>query len=76
MRIIKTDVKADDFKKSDNLGILEEFINGGMDCVEIVDYTQASAYSCTGSLNTSIKRYGYHGVKAKVLNGRAYLVKD
>lgn len=63
------------YKKSDNLALLEEFLNSNMDCAEVEGFTQKSASTCAASFNTSIKNYRFHGIKAISRRNKVYLVK-
>ena len=58
-----------------NQEILEEFMNSDMECAEVMGYTNKTASSCANSLNGSIKRFGYHGVKAVSKKDKVYLIK-
>lgn len=79
MRLVP--VKANEIKsvwgyaQSKNLGVLEEFRDSDLDCVKVEDWTQAQAFSCSNSLNASIKRYKMNNLKAFVRDGEVYLIK-
>ena len=80
MRLVECDVNnaitsRNGFKATRNLNILTEFIESGMDCAKIEDYTQREARYCATSLNNSIKRYHMTGVRAVMLDHEVYLVK-
>lgn len=63
------------YTPSKNLEMLEEFKDSDLDCVKVVDWTQAQAASCSNSLNASIKRYRMNNIKAIVRKGEVYLIK-
>lgn len=63
------------YKRSSNLELLEEFVNSGMDCVKVEDWTQSTANACAGSLNSSIKRYNLYSIRAISRGGEVYLIK-
>lgn len=63
------------YKKSENLTLLEEFLDSNMDCAEVEGFTQKTATSCANSFNTSIKNYRLHGIRAISRKGKVYLVK-
>lgn len=63
------------YAKSDNMALLEEFLKSDMDCAEVQGYTHKSAIGCTASLNSSIKTYRFHGIKAITRKDKVYLVK-
>ena len=60
--------------KSDNWDVLRRFSESDMDCAQVTDFTQASAYICSTSLNASIKRFHF-SMKAIVRKGEVFLVK-
>ena len=63
------------YKKTNNLKILEEFLDSGMVCARVDDYTQVSANGCATSLKTSIKRFNIHGVDAIRRKDNVYLIR-
>lgn len=68
-------VRTNGYKLSKNLKILQEFIEMDVDCMEVVDYTNKTAESCSNSLRYSIKRYKLSGITACTCNHKVYLVK-
>ena len=44
--------------------ILNEFVNSGLDCVEVKDFTHKNAKSCANALNTSAKKSRMNTVHA------------
>ena len=64
------------YKKSENLLLLEEFINSGMDFAKLEELGDRSAYSVAASLRSSAKRYGFHAVTTMTKNGVVYLIKE
>lgn len=79
MELVKRNIKnirrVSFFKKSDNLNILEEFIESGFDCVEVKNFTQKSAKICASSLANSIKHYRFSGIAAISRKNHAYLIR-
>lgn len=64
------------YRKTKNAKILDEFLESGETCVEIVDYTHVNAYSCQGSLSTYIRSHKLNKtVEAVARNGRVFLVR-
>lgn len=64
------------YKKTDNLKILEEFASSGLDCAKVDEFSNKSAFSCSNSLNHSIKRYKFAGIRAISRRGNVYLIKE
>lgn len=64
------------YKKSDNYELIKEFKASGLECAEIEGYPQKDAYSCSGSLKQTIKRYNMFGVRVSVRDGRVFLVRE
>ena len=63
------------YKKTENLKILEEFANSGMDCAKIEGLEGREASQISGSLRNSAKRYGYHNIIPVTRGGVVYLLK-
>lgn len=63
------------YKKSENLRILEEFVESGMECAKVEGYTQKNALICSSSLSSSIRNYNMGGVIARTRNGEVFLIK-
>lgn len=64
------------YRPTKNYEILKEFKDSGLICVEIDKYPHANANSCQTSLMTSIKRYGFIGIRCCVRKGKAYLINE
>lgn len=78
MKLVKADInkiQPNIYKKSNNLKLLEDFINSGEDCMEVVDYTHKKPSGCVWSLNNSIRRYSLGGIRSICRDKRVYLVK-
>lgn len=79
MKLVEYDINKIEgvklYKKSENLKILEEFIESGMDCAKIEGFNQKSAMGCAASLNSSIKRYNIGGIRAISRKEKCYLIK-
>lgn len=68
--------KAYGFRKTKNEKILDEFLESGNDCVELVGYTNKDAKSCQGSINLYIRRHKMQTqVYAIYRRGRVFLVR-
>lgn len=52
------------YAKTKNQKILEQFRDSKMDCAKVVNWTNKDAKCCANSLNASIKRFGFVGIKA------------
>lgn len=63
------------YKRSENLRILEEFAESGLECAKVEDYTQKNANSCISALNNSIKLYNKNGIQAIMRGGDVFLIK-
>lgn len=64
------------YKRTKNQDIVEEFLNSGNTCVEIVGYTNKSAYSCQNSIDNYIHRNRMQNtVSALCRKGHVYLVR-
>lgn len=61
--------------KTDNFLVVQEFLNGDNECVELKGYTNQDAYCCSNSINGTIKRNRIPGVKSVVRKGKVYLIK-
>lgn len=79
MKLVEYDINKIDgargYRKSDNLKILEEFVESGMECAKVEGYNNKTAAHCATSLNTSIKRYNLGGIRAISRKGVCYLIK-
>lgn len=79
MKLVEYDINkiegAKCYKKSDNLRILEEFIESGMEYAKVEGFNNKTAMHCATSLNTSIKRYNLGGIRAISRKGVCYLIK-
>lgn len=63
------------FSRSENRKILEEFMNSGLDCAKVENFTQKSASTCSSSLALSIKRYHYTSIQAVKRGDEVFLVR-
>lgn len=78
MRLVpydKSKIRSKYFAVTVNQQILDEFVNSGLECAKVEGWTNASPGSAANSLNTSIKRFKYGGIKAVSYNKEVYLVK-
>lgn len=63
------------YRRTKNLQILEDFMNGNADCVQLVDHGHTNAKNCQSCLYNSIVRFGITGVKVVIREGNVFLVK-
>lgn len=63
------------YKKSNNLLLLERFIESGMGCAKVEGYTHNSPLSCAASLSRSIKNYNLHGIMCIQRKNNVYLIR-
>ncbi len=64
------------YRKTKNLEILEEFINSGVKCCEVENFTQASAAICCSTLKASAKRYGFNQITVTFRGERVFLILE
>lgn len=64
------------YKKTENMLIVGEFIESGLDCVKVEGWTQKEAYRCAWSLNQSIGRMKKSGIRALSRDGEVFLIKE
>lgn len=58
-----------------NFTLITEFLESGVDCVEIKEYTHVSAKGCVTALASTIKRCNMTGARAVMSRGKVYLVR-
>lgn len=79
MRLVECDINKVDLKsykkRTKWLKVIDEFVESGMGCCRLEDYTNKDAASCESALNHAIKNYKKKGIKAVIRNGVVYLVK-
>jgi len=63
------------YRRSENLKLLDEFANSGMDCAKIEDLGERDACQIAGSLRNSVKRYGFNSIVIAARDGVVYLLK-
>jgi hypothetical protein len=66
---------VNEYKVSDNYGLLTEFINSDLKCAKVEGYTQKDARCCAFSLRASIKRYHFNSITACQRKGEVFLIK-
>lgn len=64
------------YKQTKNHKLLTDFLESGLDCVELVDHDYNSANSAYTSLTRSMQRFGIHGIRIIVRKDRVFLVRD
>ena len=78
MKLIKANIESiENFnrRRNNNWKLLNDFIESGERCMEVVDYTNKNAKSCHGSLCASIKRFKLFSVECISRNDRVFLIK-
>lgn len=68
-------LRSHGWKKSENLLLLEKFIDSGLDCMKVEGWKHKNARVCSSSLANSIKRYKINGVRAFTLKDEVFLIK-
>lgn len=63
------------YSRSDNLRILEEFANSGLDCAKVENFTHKHASSCASSLKNSIRNYKMYSIQVITSRGEVFLIK-
>lgn len=63
------------YRNTKNQKIFEEFIESGLDCVEIVDHGHSNAKCAQSCLTTSAKRFGFN-IRVIVRGERVFLIKE
>lgn len=74
-RELKSVINGGTYKRSDNLRILEEFADSGLECAEVKNFSQKNAEVCASSLANSIKHYGFSGIAAISRKDHVYLIR-
>lgn len=76
MRLTKANLnELNYYTRTKNQEIIDEFIRSGLDCAKLEGWTNNSASCCAASINQTIKKMRYHGVKAISRRGQVYLIK-
>lgn len=63
------------YRRTKNQAILEEFVNSGVECVEIVNFPYRSAKYGQASLMKTVERLGYR-VLVTTRKDRLFLIKE
>lgn len=63
------------YKRSENLRILEEFAKSELECAKVEDYSCENAHNCAASLRNSIKRYKFADITVSARKGEVYLIR-
>jgi hypothetical protein len=71
----KLSEKRSMYAKTDNLEFLEAFVDSGLECAKVEDYSHKSASSCLSSLRGSIRRYGMFSINCVMRNGEVFLIR-
>ena len=64
------------YKMTDNMEFIRNFVNSGLACAKVEDYTQKNAYICANVLNGAAKRLLCPHVKAITKKGEVYLINE
>ena len=77
MKMVLCDVHTVDAvrTKCKNHKVLMEFVESNHECVELVDYPQKNAHSCTSSFIGSIRRFNLNSVKVLQRGNKVFLIK-
>lgn len=61
--------------KTNNMLLIEEFMAMDVPCVEYEGFTQKSSRICQQTLTLTVKRFGYHNVQIRQIEGHVYLIR-
>lgn len=76
MKMVPYDIEKLHYRRTKNLKLFEEFMNGDADCVQLVDHGHDSARYAQSCLRTSALRFGYgNSIKIVVREGNVFLIK-
>lgn len=78
MRLVAYELKnleIGNMRRCKNQEVIEEFLASDMDCAKIEDFPQKTAQTCASSLNLTIKRFNFGGVRAISRGNEAFLIK-
>lgn len=77
MYFVEADIKkVGNYKRTKIFALLEDFKNSGMKCARVEGWSYASPKTGANSINDSIKRYKFYGIKACAKHGEIYLVNE
>lgn len=63
-------------KNEDVTNVLIEFIASDHDCVEVLEYRYADAFSCRSALHSRIRDLGLLSVTVRMRGRRVFLIKE
>ena len=75
MEQCKKDEVMKGYKRTNNLKILNDFIESEMDCVKLTGWKHVSACSCASALKKSIQRFKMTSITVVTIKGEVYLIK-
>lgn len=78
MKLIPCDIKSINsrlYKYTDNMKVIMEFVNSGIDCAKVENYPHIRPYSCANALNRCAERMNMPQIKAIVRKKAVYLVR-
>lgn len=62
------------YKPTYNLKLLDSFIESGLPCAKVEEYTHKDAYCCASSIKGAIKRFKLHNIECRTINREVYLI--
>lgn len=79
MNFVPYDVKKIDksafYKRTENLELLEAFVNSDLDCVQVKNFVHKKASICAASLRNTANRYRIKTIRVVCSKGEVFLVK-
>lgn len=79
MKLIAYDINKinniGNYKNSENMRLINEFVESDMDCVKVEGWTHAHANSCANSFVQTLKRMKKSGIEVVSRKGEVYLIK-
>lgn len=64
------------YKHCKNQVVLEEFLQSGLECVKVENFTHSTPYVCANALRTSALRLGMSQIIVAVRNGEVFLIRE
>ena len=72
--VAREEIDTKCYKRCGNQKILEDFLDSGLECARLDDWTQKNAYIAAGNLRKSAKHFGL-GVDIVSRKGQVYLIR-
>ena len=60
---------------TDMFKVLTEFVDSGIKCAKIVDYTNLSSFNCYTSLHRAAKEFKFYQVTVRYIGDNVYLIR-